>query len=136
MTSFDQVWTSALDEADETGDLRPLVKLLLTQELPDWMFPELAHLFTFRRLDKAQASKAGVVDMAFHTYQESRGSGSTSMQRVDLAASKWGLSKSQRNALQNLVDGKGRPSSHYGKQKKRLSAATEYETSLRALLKR
>lgn len=136
MTMLDQRWVASLEQADETGDLRPLLELLLTQKIPDWILAELAYLFTFRRLNVSNepSLKTNVVGLAFREYQLSRGSGRTARERIELVAKKFRLSAEHEAALQNMIIGKGRPSVRYRQENKQADAAIEYEKSLRALL--
>jgi hypothetical protein len=132
---LDQRWVNALEQADETGDLRPLLELLLTQRLPDWMIEELAHLFTWRRLNVSKSrSLSPRVAMALAEYREMRTSGRSARERVEAVVEKYRLSEKEEATLHNMITGKGRPSSRYTREDRLTNAAFEFEKSLRALL--
>ena len=139
-------WSSALMQADETGDLRQLFELMLTKlvragvEVPEWACEELAELLTVRRLS-GRRRRSREEEQARHaraTYFSiwSRKPGETRARRIERVIAALKLSEEQANAFHNFMEGGGRPIEHVRQEKKDAGAVGKYERSLRELLRK
>ena len=99
-------WSSALMQADETGDLRQLFELMLTKlvragvEVPEWACEELAELLTVRRLS-GRRRRSREEEQARHaraTYFSlwSRKPGETRARRIERVIAALKLSRSKQ----------------------------------------
>jgi hypothetical protein len=101
------IWGQALAEADETGDLRKLLKLLVSGEtIPGWVVEELAQLFANRKLHVPRRSPEHEhVAVAHGIYRASRRRGEAADKRFDRVAEALDLSKKQQTSLRHLING-------------------------------
>ena len=140
MTEDEFRWVEALMEADETGDLRELFKLLVPA-VPDWaveQFAELAfrRLSAPRKLKPAQQQSQQRVARAAYWYKIAPWKpGEKRPDRVTRIADECKLSDREQQALRNLKEHhKGRPSVRRRRVAKQDRAISAYERSLRKLL--
>lgn len=135
MEKQDYQWLQALEQADSTGDLRGVLKLLISGGVvPEWIVEELAHLFALRRLHAKRdpTPEQRYIAYAHEIYRSSKNTGQPANIRFDLVSKNLGLSEGQQASLRNLIDGVGRPSES---QRRMSHEVEELERSLRELLK-
>jgi hypothetical protein len=134
-------WILTLEQAEETGDLRELLILLVSvlvsgNVVPDWVVGQIAQLFAIRRLSPPRRSSSlepGLVLAAHFAYVLCRKSGGTSRDCVEQIAKRWGVSE---QSLLNRVNPKGGRGRKLSGDNKRADDAEKLEQKLHELLKR